>query len=96
MQSSPKHPPQIKKQLPSSVSERLLKNSSDQKIFNTAKPKYEDALKELGYDVDLKCTNNKSEKLKTQKQKIIHGLIHHFSRGQKLHKIFNRNLIKVG
>ena len=31
------HPPQIIKQLPNSISERLSKNSSNQDIFNTAK-----------------------------------------------------------
>ena len=65
--SSSNHPPQIIKQLPNSISERLSKNSSNQEIFNTAKVEYEDALKKSGYNVDLKYTNNKSEKRKTRK-----------------------------
>ena len=58
------HPPQITKHLPNSISERLLKNSSNQKNFNTAKVEYQNVLKKLGYNVDLKNTNNKSERPK--------------------------------
>ena len=65
------YPPQIIKQLPNSIAERLSKNSSNQEVFNTVKAEYEDALKKLGYNVDLKYTNNKSEKLKTLKGNII-------------------------
>ena len=43
-----KHPPQIIKQLPNSISERLSKSSSNQEILNTAKVEYEDALKKSG------------------------------------------------
>ena len=63
--SSLNHPPQIIKQLPNSISERLPKNSSNQEVFNKAKVEYEDALKKSGYNRDLKYTNNKSEKPKT-------------------------------
>ena len=40
-------------------------------MFNAAKVEYEDALKKSGYNVDLKYTNNKSEKPKTRKRNII-------------------------
>ena len=43
--SSSNHPPQIIKQLPNSISERLRKTSFNQEIFNTAKVEYEDPLK---------------------------------------------------
>ena len=56
--SSSNHPPQIIKQLPNSISERLSKNSSNQEVFNTAKVEYEDALKKSGYNVDLKYTDS--------------------------------------
>ena len=59
------HPPQIIKQFPNSISERLSQNSSNQEIFNTAKVEYEDARKTSDYNVDSKYTNNKSEKPKT-------------------------------
>ena len=60
--SSSNHPPQIIRQLPNSISERLLKNSSNHEIFNKAKVEYKDALIKSGYNVDMKYTNNKSEK----------------------------------
>ena len=69
--SSSNHPPQIIKQLPNSISERLSKNSSNQEVFNTAKVEYEDALKKSGYNIDLKYTDNKSEKPKMRKRSII-------------------------
>ena len=112
--SSSKHPPQIMKQLPNSTSERLSKNSSNQEIFNKAKVEYEDALKKLSYNVDLKYTNNKSEKQNMQKRNIkwfnppfskfvstnvakafLQLITKHFPRSHKLHKIFNRNTVKV-
>ena len=46
------------------------KNFSNQEIFNTAKVEYQDVLKKSGYNVDLKYTNNKSEKPKTRKRNI--------------------------
>ena len=78
------------------------------------KVEYEDALKKSGYNVDLKYTNNKSEKRKTRKRNIIwfnppfsksvstnvaktflQLITKHFPRSHKLHKIFNRNTVKV-
>ena len=56
--SSSNHPPQIIKQLPNSISERLSKNSSNQEVFNRAKVEYKDVLKKSGYNVDLKYTYN--------------------------------------
>ena len=66
--SSSNHPPQIIKQLPNSISERVSKNYSNQEIFNTAKVKYEDALKKSGYSVNSKYTNNKSENEKPESE----------------------------
>ena len=48
-----------------------MKNSSNQEILNIAKVEYEDAPTELGYNVDLKHTNNISEKQKTRNRNII-------------------------
>ena len=42
--SSSNHAPQIIKQLQNALSERPLKNSSNQEMFNTAKVEYKDAL----------------------------------------------------
>ena len=69
--SSSNHQPQIIKQLPNSIFERLSNKSSKQEISNTAEVECEDALKTSGYNVDLKYTNNKSEKLKTRKRNMI-------------------------
>ena len=69
--SSSNHPPQILKQLPNSIPERLSKNSSNQEIFNIVKFEYEDMLRKSGYNVDLKHTNNKLEKQKMWKRNII-------------------------
>ena len=65
--SSSNHQPQIIKKLPNSIFERLSNKSSNQEISNTAEVECEDALKKSGYNVDLKYTNNKSEKPKTRK-----------------------------
>ena len=45
--TSSNHPPQIIKQLPSSIGERLSRNSSSLEIFNSKKGEYEDALKKI-------------------------------------------------
>ena len=45
----------------------MSKNSSNNEIFNKVKVEYQDALKKSGYNVDLKYTKNKSEKLKALK-----------------------------
>ena len=57
--SSSNHLPQIIKQLLNYISERPLKNSSNQEIFNTVKVEYEDALKKSGCKVYLKYTKDK-------------------------------------
>ena len=48
------HPPNVIKQIPNSIQEKLSKNSSNGEIFNTAKCEYEDALKKSGFKVDFK------------------------------------------
>ena len=48
------HPPNVIKQIPNSIQERL----SNEEIFNTAKCGYEDALKKSEFKVDFKYTKN--------------------------------------
>ena len=62
------HSLQITKQLPTSIAERLSKNSSNQEIFNTAKVESKDALKKSDYDVDLNtpAINQKNQKCKSK------------------------------
>eukprot|EP00794_Sanderia_malayensis_P012498 gene12498-13784_t len=65
------HPPNIIKQVPKTIEKRLSDHSSSEKIFKEAAPAYEKALKESGYDGNLKynpttykcnlCLNEKLE-----------------------------------
>ena len=52
LKPSLKHPLQIIKQLPNSISKSLPKGSPDLEIFDTEKAEYKDALKKLGYNVE--------------------------------------------
>ena len=61
------HPPQMKKQLPKIISDRLLMNSSNEEVFNESKGEYENALKQSGYNnINLKyqplITSNTKQK----------------------------------
>ena len=54
------HPPAILKHLPVSVGKRISDLSSSEKIFNESKSFYENALKQSGFNYELKY--NKSSK----------------------------------
>ena len=72
--TSSNHPQNIIKQLPLSINKRLSKNSSNETIFNQAKPIYEEALKTSGYkNVNLSYNNysQNTENHRTRKRKII-------------------------
>ena len=66
------HPPNIIKQIPKTIEQRLSAHSSNESIFDQAKPIYEKALKEAGYHADLKF-NPRSAQYNTanRKRKII-------------------------
>ena len=66
------HPPNIIKQLPKTIEQRLSNNPFNETIFNEATPLYENALSEAGYDVKLKYNPNKKTK---QKQKKEHNMV---------------------
>ena len=54
--TSSNHPTNILKQLPVSIKDRLVKNSSNATVFNQAKPEYEEALRNSGHNPEsLKC-----------------------------------------
>ena len=108
------HPPNITKQLPKIIEQRLSNSSSDEKIFNEAAQLYEKVLSEAGYHVKLKYNPNKKTKQKNRKRNLIwfnspysknvvtkvgHYVLKlldkHFPKHHKLHKIFNRNTVKV-
>ena len=65
------HPPQIIKQIPIAINDRLSQNSSDEKIFNLARTEYGEALKRNGFKdfsfkynpkIDTKVTPNRKRK----------------------------------
>ena len=113
--TSSDHPPQVIKQLPDSISERLSKNSSNEQIFNSTKVEYEEALNRNGYTTKLEYNNQQSnDSTRNRKRNIIwfnppysksvstnvakkflHLIDKHFPRDNNLHKIFNRNTVKV-
>ena len=108
------HPPNVIKQIPNSIQERLSKNSSDEEMFTIAKCEYEDALKKSGFKVHSKYTKNQQQKPKNRSRNIIwfnppfnkvvstniakiflRLISRHFTKSHRLHKIFNRNTVKV-
>ena len=117
---SPKHPSEILKRLPISISELLSRISSHKQIFDSVKPEYEEALKKSGYQTSLEyieanvCNiENKTNKMQ-RKRKIIwfsppfnknattnvsRRFLNlpekNFPKEHKLHKIFNKNTLKV-
>ena len=60
------HSPNVIKQIPNSIQERLSKNLFNEEIFNTAKWEYTDVLKKSVFKVDFKCTKNKPQKPKNR------------------------------
>ena len=107
------HPPQVIKQLPTSISNRLSTNSSNEIIFNEAKSEYESALQKSGYKEKLKYTAKQPAKNNRKRniiwfnppfnksvdtniaQKFLQLIDKHFPRSNILHKVFNRNNLKV-
>ena len=53
------HPPKIIENIPSSVSRRLTDISSDRTVFEEAKPLYNDALRESGYNKGVQYLENR-------------------------------------
>ena len=65
------HPPAVIKNLPKAVSNRLSQISCNKSKFNNAKPMYESALKNSGFDFDLKFVKNEPTQKKNRTRKII-------------------------
>ena len=60
------HPPQIMRQLPLSINEKLYKNSSNETVFELTKSEYQETLRKNGYKSLLKYkpkNTHKKEKL---------------------------------
>ena len=70
------HPPQIIKQLPQIISDRLSKNFSSEEVFNEFKGEYEYALKESGYNnINLKYQPLIASNTKQKRHRKSYGLI---------------------
>ena len=112
------HPPTVIKQLPKSISKRLSDLSSNEEIFEIAKPAYRDDLNKSGFQKKLIYTsaqikmikiviNNKipkiiwynppdSANIKTNiGNTFLNPIKKHFPKTNKLHKIFNKNTVKI-
>ena len=111
------HTPEILKQIPKSINDRLNQNSSSEQVFNNAKPDYENALKTSGFkNFELKFNPEKRKNTHKRKRKrkiiwfnppfnknvltdigkqFLKLINKHFPKTNKLHKIFNRNTIKL-
>ena len=72
---SSNHPPAIIRQIPKSISNRISSISSNQSVFNSAIPMYKEALKNSGFDDEIKYIpsnlQNKKSQTKNRKRKII-------------------------
>ena len=65
------HSPSILKHIPRMVERRLQSVSSDESVFNDAKPPYEEALKRSGFDTTLVYKNNhKTTSRRSRKRQI--------------------------
>ena len=108
------HPPNIIKVLPESISRRISDISSNEQIFDTAAPYYNDALSASGYNEKITYKSDVTPTDKGRKRNIIwfnppysmnvttniakcflNLIDKHFPKRHKLHKIFNRNNVKV-
>ena len=67
------HPPCIKKNIPISINKRLSALSSSKEIFDSIKPKYQEALNKAGYDFNLefKKEEPQNKKKRCRKRKVL-------------------------
>ena len=68
------HPPSIIKHIPENINQRLSSISSDEKMFKTAAPIYQEAINKSGYDYTLKYDPTASKpkaKKKSKKRNIL-------------------------
>ena len=99
------HPPPIIRQAPTSISQRISDLSCNAEEFNKAAPIYNKALKESGFDDQLKYLprptlqnprKNRARNVLTNVGRAVLELVDkHFPPGNTLRKIFNRNTIKI-
>ena len=65
------HPPNIIKYIPSMISNRISKISSNKEIFDQSAPYYNQALKSSGYKEKITYSSNPNDKKRTRKRQII-------------------------
>ena len=65
------HPPSILKQIPKMVKKRLQGISSNESVFNEAKPPYAEALKKSGYNTTLVYNNNQNTTRRRSRKRRI-------------------------
>ena len=63
------HPPNILKDLPKAINKRITDISCNQDIFDTAKTTYEEALRNSGFNEELKYKNKDSEEQTRNEEK---------------------------
>ena len=115
------HPPQIIKNVPPSVNQRLCSISCNEQVFRDAAKLYQDALTASGHTATLQYTPRPdntlggprrkrqqtrnviwytppfSQSVKTNVGgKFLKLVAKHFPQGSRLHKIFNKNTVKIG
>ena len=111
------HPPSVLKNIPEGINRRLSNLSSDENMFNSVAPIYQEALNKAGYNFKLcyKPQKGKNSPKKRQRRrnitwwnppystnvktsigrKFFKLLDHHFPKGHPLHKVINRNTVKM-
>ena len=73
------HLPQIIRQLPLSINERLCNNSSNETAFESTKLEYQEALTKNGYNSTLKY-KPKNTSGKNRNVEILYGSIRHLAK----------------
>ena len=92
------HPEGILKNIPLSVNKRLSSISSNEQVFDLARPPYQEALQKSGYDFNLKFEpQTRTDKKKPSRQRKITWFNPPFSKniqtniGEKFLKLVDRN-----
>ena len=75
MHEDSNHPPQVLKELPKTISKRILTISSSREIFESSKIEYENALKISGYKDRLVYENSSVNENDKNQKKRKHNII---------------------
>ena len=115
--SKSNHPPSILKNIPEGINRRLSNLSSDEQMFKSVAPVYQEALNKAGYNFKLRYNPQKiknSSKKRQRKRnitwwnppyssnvktsigrKFFKLLDQHFPKSHPLHRVINRNTVKM-